>query len=359
MEKYVQIANALTEGILTGKYVPLGPIPSERALMNNFGVARETVHKALNLLDSQRLIYRRPGRISVVSATAKSGKNKIGVMISGCMYTEIFRSICDSIRQLAEARSVDVVFGDASSCDFDGSGKTAFSVARKLIASGVRGVILQPVQFSAAADRINRRLVRMFRDADVEIVLVDCDVVRKPVRSGIDLVDIDNFNAGRIAASHIVSRGAKRIVVVARKDCANTVLERIKGIRSVADKAEVECLCLKSVSDCELIEKELSAVGGFDAVIAQNDIAAVNVMTALRNMGLHVPTDVMLVGFDDVVIASRLRPGLTSVHQPCDDIAAQSFSRLLARIEDPSLPPIHIHCHETLVVRGSTERKWR
>ena len=101
LKKYEQIVKAITDGIVSGKYIPLGPIPSERALMMRFKTARDTVRKALSVLDAQRMIYRRPGRVTVVSDRVLKSRMKIGVMISGCTFTEIFRSICDAVKEFA------------------------------------------------------------------------------------------------------------------------------------------------------------------------------------------------------------------------------------------------------------------
>lgn len=358
MDKYARIVKVLSKEILAGKYPPLGPIPSERALMKRFEAARETVRKALDILDEQRMIYRRPGRISRVSKSAVDNL-KIGVMISGCTYTEIYRAISDRICELAKAKSIGVVLGDASHEEGIYNEAAITEVAQNLIDSGIKAVILHPVQFSTVSDEINRSLVKRFKDAGVQVVLVDCDIVRKPARSEIDLVDIDNFNAGRLAADHLVSRGAKNIIFLARVGCGNTVAERIKGAESVQDRAEMKAVYLQSVSDYDHIREVLASCGKFDAIIGQNDIAAMNAATVLKDMGLQVPTDVMLVGFDDVVMAAKAHPGLTSVHQPCDQIAEQAFNRAMERIKDPSLAPIHLHCGETLIVRGSTEKSWK
>ena len=357
--KYNRIVGAITDNILSGKYVPLGPIPSERALMEQFGAARATVRKALEILDSQGMIYRSPGRATVVSGSVIGAKTRIGVMISGCMYTEIFRAVCNEIGKLAELERVEAVFGDSSRDDFDHSGAAAYKVAKELVEKKIKGVILQPVQFSRSADEINRNLVRIFRDAGIEVVLIDSDFLRSPGRGDLDLVGIDNFNAGRLAALHAVKRGAKKITFIARKGCADTVHERWHGVKSVSDRVPVEGLYLDSVSEYPQIRKALSRLQLIDTVICQNDIAAMNVCTVLKSMGLNVPSDVMLIGFDDVVMASKMSPGLTTVHQPCDDIAEQAFHRLLARIANPGLHPVRIQCRESLVVRGSTERLWR
>lgn len=359
IRKFNGIVKAITEDILSGAYVPLGPIPGERVLMERFGAARETVRKALDELERQGMIYRRPGRATVVSDHILGAKTKIGVMISGCTYTEIFRAVCDTVGRIAERDQVEVVIGDASRRDSDHSGDAAAKIANDMVRRGIRGVILQPLQFSRTADEINLELVRIFSSAGVKVVLIDCDVVRIPERSEYDVVGIDNVAAGRIAAEHAVAQGAKRIAFLARRGCADTVHERWIGVRGVSDRVAVEGRYLDSFSDYDHVRRTLAGMPSVDAIICQNDIAAMNVMTVLRMMGRRIPEDVMLIGFDDVVMAAKTRPGLTSVRQPCEDIAEQAYRRLLWRLDNPTRPPVRIQCREQLVVRASTERKWR
>ena len=74
-------------------------------------------------------------------------------------------------------------------------------------------------------------------------------------------------------------------------------------------------------------------------------------------LGKRVPEDIMLAGFDDVQFASVMTPQLTTIHQPCDDIASMAFKALQERIADLSLPPREIFLPAPLVVRKSTARE--
>ena len=82
----------------------------------------------------------------------------------------------------------------------------------------------------------------------------------------------------------------------------------------------------------------------------------VAVAATLKKLGVKIPADVMLAGFDDVCEASSMKPALTSVRQPCRDIATMAFKTLLERMSAPSLPPRQILLDTTLVVRESTTR---
>jgi DNA-binding LacI/PurR family transcriptional regulator len=94
----------------------------------------------------------------------------------------------------------------------------------------------------------------------------------------------------------------------------------------------------------------------FTAIFAFNDVTAIGAILALREVGLRVPRDVSVLGFDDVLIASTNNPPLTTIHQPLRGMGQAAASTLLALIRDeiPHPPPSAITVYPKLVVRKST-----
>jgi DNA-binding LacI/PurR family transcriptional regulator len=91
-----------------------------------------------------------------------------------------------------------------------------------------------------------------------------------------------------------------------------------------------------------------------DAIVCSNDQTAAFLMRTLTQLHYSVPEQVAVAGFDDVEYATLLSPALTTIRQPCSEIARTAVRILLERIENPDLPPRHIlHCSE-LVVRQSS-----
>ena len=91
-----------------------------------------------------------------------------------------------------------------------------------------------------------------------------------------------------------------------------------------------------------------------DAVVCESDYVAAQLRNTLTKFKLSVPTDVMLAGFDDVRCAVSATPPLTTVHQPCADIARVAYQTLRDRMRDSSLPPRRILLSAPLVIRDST-----
>ena len=76
-------------------------------------------------------------------------------------------------------------------------------------------------------------------------------------------------------------------------------------------------------------------------------------MRSLESLGIRVPHDVRVVGFDDVKYATLLSVALTTIHQPCRDIAGIAFRTMLQRIAEPALPACSLALTPALVVRES------
>jgi LacI family transcriptional regulator len=97
----------------------------------------------------------------------------------------------------------------------------------------------------------------------------------------------------------------------------------------------------------------LAAGRRVDAALCANDRTAAVLMRSLERAGVRVPRDVRVVGFDDVRYATLLSVPLTTMHQPCREIAVTAFRAMLDRMADPALPPRSFVLPPRLVVRES------
>jgi DNA-binding LacI/PurR family transcriptional regulator len=90
-----------------------------------------------------------------------------------------------------------------------------------------------------------------------------------------------------------------------------------------------------------------------DGVLCATDYTAGQLMHTLADLGLAVPSDLRLVGFDDVKYASILPVPLTTLRQPCAEIGAAAMRAMLARLDEPNMVPRTISLDCEIVVRSS------
>jgi len=360
--KHRGVSRQLREEIRQGRFGPTGRLPSESQLVERFGVSRPTVARALRDLQEAGLIERRVGAGTFVRSDAAPpsavGTRQLGLLIPGLGTTEIFEVICGELASLARVHDYHLLWGGGIHPRLDASASVddAQEVCERFIERKVPGVFFAPFEHVARKEEINRALAERLRQAGVAVVLLDRDLRGFPARTDFDLVGIDNFAGGYLLAEHLLKLGCRRIAFVARPLSAPTVNARAAGAREalVARGLSVppDFLRLGEPDDAAFVG-ELAAIPGLEAVICANDYTAALLLRSLERLGIRVPQAIRVVGFDDVKYATLLTIPLTTIHQPCREIAVTALRAMLERMADPTLPPRHLVLSPRLVVRES------
>ena len=349
--KHSQIARVLKEEIRGGKYERTA-FPSENALVRRFGVSRTTVRQALQKLQLAGYIRSSRGRGTLLTSFARTLGGAVGLLVPGFSYAEIFPPICREISRLAQERELEVIFGDSSQSDAKERAARMRVFARRCVSECVAGVIMQPLEFVPRAEAINREIISILDAAGIPVVLIDYDIVAPPGRSEYDLVGINNFEAGRRLAEHLKATGARNIRFLVKPNNANSIMERALGVAGVMGIDPNRLCATVDAADARAVAALMKTKP--DALVCRNDTSAARLLATLARLGIRAPADVRVAGFDDVLNATLVSPALTTVHQPCADIARVAFDFLLSRIAEPTLPPRECYLPAPLVVREST-----
>jgi LacI family transcriptional regulator len=160
-----------------------------------------------------------------------------------------------------------------------------------------------------------------------------------------------------VITNHLLDRGAARIVFFSRPHSAPTVAMRAAGvldaIHGFADRQASGWTECGDPSDVSLV-RSILARHQPDAFVCANDFTAARLMTSLSTLGVDVPWQVKVTGFDDVRYASLLQTPLTTIHQPCLELGASALAAMFARIAHPTMPACDYLLDFKLVVRQST-----
>ena len=202
----------------------------------------------------------------------------------------------------------------------------------------VAGVFFAPFEHRADQQQVNLRMAEKLQQAGTAVVLLDRDLVPFPRRSKFDLVGIDNFAGGYMLAEHLLKLNCLRFLFVARPQSAPTVNARIAGAREAALAHGVQLpktfVRIGEPTDPAFLQA-LLAKPRPDAVICANDHTAATLIRALESSRVRVPGDMRVVGFDDVKYATLLSSPLTTIHQPCGELAQVAFRAMLAELRFP------------------------
>ena len=160
--------------------------------------------------------------------------------------------------------------------------------------------------------------------------------------AGIPFVGADHAEGGRLVARYLRDLGHRDVALVTGPRGLRSAEDRVAGFREVLPGAVVVDGDFTEATAYERTGRLIETGRLPTAVFASNDVMALGVLDALRAAGLSVPTDVSVVGFDDVPLAGRVVPGLTTVRQPVDQVgrlATEVLIRLMAGQDaDPPAP---------------------
>ena len=378
---YGAVADALLGDIRSGKYAPDAAFPSLTAIMRRFGVTRVTAARAVDELRRRGVVLTEPGSGSRVR------NRSIGLVLPGLAYSEVFQPVLAELSALCRRNGYSLLFGGAFAGTPEERAREARDLAVSLVDQRVSGVIFQPVTRYDGAAEANRAIAATFAEAKTPVVLIDYDISLPPERSGYDMVGLNNFEAGRHLGAHLMEAGARRIAFLVHPNASASVALRHAGVaaacgavvsgdaassgratrRGAAPHVATGPSALRHPAafrldaepdDAEAVSDALKRLRP-DAFVCGNDKVAARLHQTLSTLGVRVPDDVLLAGFDDIQIASAMTPQLTTMRQPCTEIAATAFRTLLERIANPELPPRDIFLTATLVARASTKRKPR
>ena len=353
LPKYREVADKLREDVLSGKYAPGSAFPSVKMICRRFGVSHLTAVKAIESLKQMRLVKSRNGVGTFVARRMTS----IGLIVPMLKQVEIFPPICQEFSRLCLEKGVSVDFADISSVRSDKVHSVVVATARRMVSDKVSGVVFHPVDFGDDALKTNWEVLRIFKSADIPVVILDADVEATPCEDRFDFVGVDNFEIGQFAGRHVIERGAKKIVFVTWSVMNDNVRRRLDGLVSAIAMKRGAKLTGQYVWQSDEVLMSRRWKGSMpDAVVCTSDLVAAHVLNLLRKIGKRCPQDVLVTGVNDVDIATIVSPALTTVHQPCRDIARAAFETLLWRFDNPEAEKRRIMLAAQLVVRGSTAR---
>jgi LacI family repressor for deo operon, udp, cdd, tsx, nupC, and nupG len=177
---------------------------------------------------------------------------------------------------------------------------------------------------------------------------------------GIPSVHIDNAKAAAEAIDHLYALGHRRIGVITGPLVSPLSRDRLDGAMSRAGRQRAQRDLVVMNGDFSI---ESGAVGAArllgraqrpTAIFCFNDEMAMGVYQTARQLGIRVPTDLSVVGFDDIRFSRYMDPPLTTVAQPMREIGEGTVRLLMRVLADPATPPESVTLPHILTIRSST-----
>lgn len=311
---------------------------ASRALGGKKRVSAQTAEAVLAA--ARRLGY----TVDPIARALRDGSTRtVGMIvpvIGNPYFAELIGAVEDELRQVGFELVIADSHGDVA--------QEALRLAT-LVARRVDGILVVPQDSTGSVTAIRRAMT------SVPVVQVD----RKVDRVAGDFVGVDNDTGMRLVLEHLADQGVRR-VVLASSDDANTAgrtrrqaYERlVLELGLVADAHVIGNFSIEAGR--EAARQLLARTSLPDAVVTGSDLNAIGLVSGLRQSAVHVPTDLLVTGFDGTELSEVYEPSLTTVHQPLDAIARNAVSFLMSRVADPQQPVRDSRIGATLVVRAST-----
>ena len=350
--KYKAVANELRDNILAGRYAPGEAFPSVKMLCRRFGISHLTAAKVIETLKGMGLVKTRNGVGTFVRRQMKS----IGlIVVSMIGNIDILPPIAREISRLAQTNGIGLDFADMSTDFSEKDDALVVEAARRMVESGVSGVIFRPADLGEKAAFVNREVMKICADAGVPLVLLDFDLSSAAGDPRCDFVGVDNREAGVLVGQHLLDRGVRSVSFVGWSEMCCNVEHRLSGLVSaIAHKRGVRLVDTYMLRHDESAMLKKWKTHLPDAIACSSDLVAAHVLKLLRKIGKRCPNDVLVTGVNGVDLATLVSPPLTTVHQPCEAIARAAFETLLWRMENPEATTRRVFLAADLVVREST-----
>ncbi len=296
----------------------VSPKTVSRVVNNEEYVRKETREKILELLEKYDYYPNIPARSLVLKRNSTLGL--IVPNLENPFYSKLSRGVI----QTAEKNGYRVIV-----CESKFSLGIGEKYLKILIGRGVDGLLIATLD-------LNDTIVKKLNNIGEHFVIMTC----KLDIPGINYVIANDYEAGRKVAEYIINLGHKNIAFLKGPDVYSSN-ERFTAYKDVMNEKNLEIKdyfitknVLDRVSAYEVTLELLKENNDITAIIGNNDYAAIGAIKAIEELGLNIPKDISIIGYDDIDITELLKVPLTTVHYPkfkCGVEATKMIIRMLEK----------------------------
>jgi DNA-binding LacI/PurR family transcriptional regulator len=337
------VADALRHRVTAGLLVGGSKLPTLRKIADEFDVSTMTVRQAIQALEREGHVYRIPGVGAFVrpQPPGRFPTQKMLAFAASDLTSAFEMGIARGIERACQRRGWAIQILDAQH-DLDIEKRNMI----RLPDSGSQGAMVLPTWGNTSCVEALFRLQR----TGFPVVLVD----RIPAGLKADLVESDHAQGAYLATRHLLSHGHARVLMLTPPPMVSSIAARIQGYERALIEAGITPrpewkVWLNLDVQAAAFQENRKWVGGYkammpvlkslpmpQAVFAVDPYTAWGIYEACRELGLRIPDDVSIVGFDESEITQAMRPPITIISQRTDEIGEAAIDLLEQRIDgDP------------------------
>jgi GntR family transcriptional regulator of arabinose operon len=353
---YMRVADDLRSKLGGDGFAAGQLLPSEHELSKAYNLSRGTIRKALDVLASENLISRQPGRGTIIlPPQPETIEQRRTIAVLWSIVRWIGADMLASIEQHLSAANCDILFSTSKHEPH----KEAEALER-LLHTDLDGLIL----YTTGTDQ-NNALINAFIEKSIPVVLLDR--FTPSLADKLSWVTSENFNGAYELTKHLIDLQHRRIAyVVWTPDCdaISTLHERQAGYEAaIAETGLATLTLIQCGAEPKGQERLLFADTLFEfidthqptAIFFHNDATIYRLYPFFRDWGIRIPEDISVVGFDGLEVQFGLSPfDLTTARQDFDRLGHEAAQLLCQLIESPQQQPIHVRLPVTLHIGNTT-----
>ncbi|WP_088034935.1 LacI family DNA-binding transcriptional regulator [Evansella clarkii] len=315
------------------KFANVSVATVSRVLNNTGQVSEETKKKVGEAIE--QLKY----RPNLVARTLyKKTSSFIGLIVPD-ITNPFFPALARAVEDKAHSYGYTVIL-----CNTDGSSEKESEYIRSLQQKGIDGIIVSTSKLEAGS----------YTEFNLPVVALD-----RTIKNDIPTVISENKAGARTATEHLIEAGCRSVAHLRGPMGLTTTDEREKGFLEAVHEADIHHLVIESNFDVKAAEEITYELfkkhPHIDGIFAGNDVIAIGVMRAAHNLGLAIPDQVQVVGFDGIEIGKMFIPSLTTIEQPIYDMGALAVDLLYQQIEKIELEQL-FNEFPTKLIKGNTTK---
>ena len=281
---------------------------------------------------------------SAAARTLATGKTYVIAMFISDLGDDFFDSIVKAVNEQLLSKgyllTLTVCDGDSNSIN------TAF-----LNQNRVDGAIL-------LVPNREKYFIDIFKSKKIPFVVIDNQTMNEEITS----VLADNIAGGYMSTRHLIDLGHQEIGFIGASAGSLSTMERQLGANKALAEASLMPFAVENgeydqLTGYQAVMKWNAGIGLPSAIFAFDDHIALGAINAIKDLGLLVPKDISVCGYDDSLLSNHYFPRITSVRQPSRELAESAVDKLLALIDGQEVGSFAMRFTPKLIIKESTRSK--
>ncbi|MBE6054192.1 MAG: GntR family transcriptional regulator [Clostridium sartagoforme] len=330
--KYIEIFEFYKERILSGEIKEDEKLPTEQEIREAFSVSRHTVRQAVAELEKEGYIYKEKNKGAYAKKLDKLKKthNKLVIVITTYISEYIFPYLIKGIQETLNENGYDILLLNTNN-----EKSKEKEQLEKLLEYDIAGAIIEPT--ASALGNTNKDCYMAIDKNNIPYIMINA-AYDKDKQS---YVVMDDEKGTYMLCDYLINLGHKKIAGIFKEDDIQG-LERKKGyIRSLEEnKIEIDSTIIGNFKTYEedfyvyaFTKSLLSRSDRPTSIVCYNDKTAIKVIKVAKELGLRIPEDLSIVGYDnDETISNILDYGITTINHPKEEMGKKAANMLLSLI---------------------------